>query len=218
MKALYKNPIAIILIVLAIAAYVYFEEQFPPVDLSNLDPGNVIAMLGYISVVMLIVEQFIEIFVDDPGEKEKKKCKDRIADIEEYMDDIDAPIDPMMIDPEKPLADKGEGGKIEEEDRKIAMMMREKKGLEERIENHGLKRHRRTTIIAFAIGLVLSFSGLRLISGIIFSQPETEEELFKIQVTIIQSIDIVLTAGIIAGGSGRMHRLLKRLKEVLGQY
>ncbi len=216
MKALYKNPIAIILIVLAIAAYVYFEEQFPPVDLSNLDPGNVIAMLGYISVIMLIVEQFIEIFIDDPGEKEKKRCKDRIADIDKYMEDMDAPIDPMMIDPEEPLTDKEGDGKIKEEDRKIAVMVKEKKGLEERLVDHGLKRHRRTTIIAFAIGLVLSFSGLRLISGIIFSEPETEAELFKIQVTIIQSIDIVLTAGIIAGGSGRMHRLLKRIKATIG--
>ncbi|AXT61693.1 hypothetical protein D1816_15460 [Aquimarina sp. AD10] len=212
MKALYKNPIAIILIVIAIAAFVYFEQEFPPIDLSDLDPGNVIAMLGYISVIMLIVEQFIEIFVDDPSEKAKKKCKDRIADIEAYMDEVNTPVDPMMIDPEEPMA---EEETLAVDDKMIAMI-KEKDRLEQQLMSHGLKRERRTTIVAFAIGLVLSFSGLRLMSGIIFNNPETEEQLFKIQVTIIQSIDIVLTAGIIAGGSGRMHRLIKRIKTTIG--
>ncbi len=213
MKALYKNPIAIILTILAIACYIYFEKQFPAVDLSNLDPGNVIAMLGYISVIMLIVEQCIEVFIDDPDEKEKRKCKDRIADIDKYMEDIEAPIDPMMINPEEPLA---EDTSVEND--MMIGMVKEKKGLEDRLLKHGLKRQRRTTIVGFAIGLILSFSGLRLMSGILFSEPETEEALFNVQVTIIQSIDIILTAGIIAGGSGRMHRLIKRIKSTIGNY
>ncbi len=197
MKALYKNPIAIILIIIAIAAFVYFEEQLPPIDLSHLTPGNVIAMLGYISIVMLIVEQFIEIFIDDPNEKVKIKCKDRLAEIEDYIEDVSITADPESI----------------ENDDTMNKMMKEKDELEEFLVTRGLKRQRRTTMIAFVIGLILSFSGLRLMSGIIFS--ESTEELSIIQATIIQSIDIILTAGIIAGGSGRMHRLIKTIKETV---
>ncbi|GAA4275064.1 hypothetical protein U6A24_16995 [Aquimarina gracilis] len=208
MKALYKNPIAIILAVLSIGGFVFFEEQLPSIDLSSLEPGNVIAMLGYISVVMLVVEQCIEVFIDDPNQKVKKQCKDRIEEIEEHMETIPVSVSPAIANEES------EEVEIEA-DEEVEKMMKEKKELENILMVSGQKRHRRTTLIAFIIGLVLSFSGIRLISGIIFNGPQ--ETLSEIQFTIIQSIDVILTAGIIAGGSGRMHRLLKRVKEALGQ-
>ncbi len=206
MKALYKNPIAIILIVLAVAVFVYFEEQLPAIDLSNLNTANVIAVLSYLSVVMLVVEQCIEIFVDDPNEKEKLRCKDRIADINKVLEKLDKATETPIMD-EVPSIEEPE----ELQTKEVAKMMKEKKELEEFLLTRGLKRQRRTTIIAFVLGLALSFSGLRLMSGILFNGPE--EALSKIQITMIQSIDIILTAGIIAGGSGRVHRLIKRIKQ-----
>ncbi len=207
MKALYKNPIAIILVILSIAGFVFFEEQFQSIDLSSLEPGNVIAMLGYISVVMLVVEQCIEVFIDDPNQKIKRQCKDRIAEIEERMERMRIPVSPTIAN------ETSEASDIEAEE--MDAMMKEKKELENILTVRGQKRHRRTTLIAFIIGLVLSFSGIRLMSGILFNGPE--ETLSEIQITIIQSIDVILTAGIIAGGSGRMHRLIKRIKDSLNQ-
>ncbi len=208
MKALYKNPIAIILTILSIGGFIFFEDQLPSIDLSNLEPGNVIAMLGYISVVMLVVEQCIEVFIDDPNQRIKRECKDRIAEIDQQMETIRAPIRSAVTNEEstEPMIETNE----------VAKMMKEKKELEDILMVRGKRRQRRTTLVAFIIGLVLSFSGIRLISGIIFNGPQ--ETLSEIQFTIIQSIDVILTAGIIAGGSGRMHRLLKRVKEALGQY
>lgn len=208
MKALYKNPIAIILVILSIAGFVFFEEKLPSIDLSSLEPGNVIAMLGYISVVMLVVEQCIEVFIDDPSEKIKRQCKDRIAEIEEQMETLRIPVSPTIAN------EASEESEIETEE--MEGMMKEKKELENILMVRGQKRHRRTTLIAFIIGLVLSFSGIRLISGILFNGPE--ETLSEIQITIIQSIDVILTAGIIAGGSSRMHKLIKMVKGAIGQY
>ncbi len=208
MKALYKNPIAIILAVLSIAGFVFFEEQLPSIDLSSLEPGNVIAMLGYISVIMLVVEQCIEVFIDDPNEKVKQQCKDRIAEIDDRMETMNISVSPTIANEES------EETEIETEE--VGKMMKEKKELENILMVSGQKRHRRTTLIAFIIGLVLSFAGIRLISGIIFNGPQ--ETLSEIQFTIIQSIDVILTAGIIAGGSGRMHRLIKTVKGAIGQY
>ncbi len=195
MKALYKNPIAIIFLVLTLTGFVYFEEQFRPIDLSDLDTGSIIAMLVYLSIIMLVVEQCIEVFVDDPHQKFKKECKERMAVIEKRL--------------EKPI-DVTEGEDIIETE----SMMAEKEVLQEQLTTHGLKRKHRTTVIAFILGLILSFSGLRLISGMIVNGPA--EQLSEIQITIIESIDIILTSGIIAGGSGRMHRLIKRIKEATG--
>lgn len=206
MKALYKNPIAIIFAVLAIAGFIYFEKQLPAIDLSHLTPGNVVAMLGYLSIIMLVVEQFIEIFVTDPEEKIKIQSKDRIADIDKFLESTNTPVDFAIIANPAPSVN-------EPRQDQIAKRMKEKKELEELLITMGLKRQKKMTIIAFVIGLILSFSGLRFMSGILFSGLEAEP--MPIQTTIIQTIDIVLTAGIIAGGSGRVHRLIKRIKQTL---
>ncbi len=208
MKSLYKNPVAIVSVVLATASFIYFENRLPAINLSNLDTASIIAALGYLSVVILIVEQFIEIFVYDPNEKVKMQCKERIADINKYLESRNNPIDTDIEE------DEDEETVDTESTEKTAKVMKEKRELEEYLMTRGLKRQRKTTIIAFIIGLVLSLSGLRLMSGIIFNGPE--EELSSIQVTIVQSLDIILTAGIIAGGSGRVHRLIKRIKEAMG--
>lgn len=205
MKALYKNPIAIIFAVFAVAGFIYFQEQLPAIDLSHLTPGNVIAMLGYLSIIMLVVEQFIEIFVSDPEEKIKIQSKNRIAIINKFLESLNPPINPIMIHPESSI----DNPQLDQ----ITKVIKEKKELEELLISMGLKRQKKMTIIAFVIGLILSFSGLRFMSGILFSGLEVEPS--SIQTTIIQTIDIILTAGIIAGGSGRVHRLIKRIKQTL---
>lgn len=198
MKALYKNPIAIVLIIIAVSAFVYFEKQLPSIDLSHLTPGNVMAVLGYLSVIMLVVEQFIEILIDDPDQKVKKQCRRRIIEINKYLEVLNNPVNPNLAQEQNNTGDTAE-------------MMKEKKQLEEVITTHELKRQRRTMLIGFVLGLLLSLSGLRLMSGILFNG--AEETLSEIQITIIQSLDIVLTAGIIAGGSDRVHGLIKRIKD-----
>ncbi|WP_062057239.1 hypothetical protein [Aquimarina longa] len=200
MKSLYKNPTIIVFAVFAIAIFVYFKDQLPAIDLSHLTPGNVVAVLGYLSVIMLVVEQFIEVFIDDPNEKIKVQSKDRLEEINTFFDNLDKP---SIINSEVEI--------IESDAKEIVLLKKEKRKLEEFLITQGLKRERRTIITGFIIGLFLSFSGFRLMSGIIFNGDE-EHTLSEVQGVIIQAIDIVLTAGIIAGGSGRVHTLIKRIK------
>ncbi len=206
MKALYKNPLIIILIVLSIFCFVYFKEYLPSVHLKNLELSNIISILGYLSVVMLVVEQVIEIFVFDPNQKTKVKKKNRLEEIDKYLESLNDPENSMIVDiqslPEETNTEK------------VIRLMKEKSEIEDFLLTHGQLRQQRTITIAFVIGLILSLSGLRLMSGIIL--PESASELSEIQIKVIISIDIVLTAGIIAGGSDRMHRLIKRAKEIIG--
>lgn len=187
MKALYKNPIALILIAVTVGAFIFLKDQLPALDLSQLTPTNIIAVLGYITVVMLIVEQFIEIFVNDPDEKNKMQRKQRIADICKELEDE--------------TLEEATKGKL----------LSEKTELEGQIIAKGLKRKQRILIINFGIGLLLAFSGFRILSGFLF-ETSLNSGVSETQLTLIQSIDIILTAGIIAGGSDRVHRLIKRIK------
>ncbi|MBQ4822075.1 hypothetical protein [Aquimarina sp. MMG016] len=187
MKALYKNPIALILIAVTVGAFIFLKDQLPALDLSQLTPTNIIAVLGYITVVMLIVEQFIEIFVNDPDEKNKMQRKQRIADICKEVENETL---------EQATKDKLLSEKIELEGQNIT---------------RGLKRKQRILIINFGIGLLLAFSGFRILSGFLF-ETSLNSGASETQLTLVQSIDIILTAGIIAGGSDRVHRLIKRIK------
>ncbi len=206
MKALYKNPLVIILIILSIFCFLYFKEYLPSVHLKNLEASNIISIFGYLSVIMLVVEQVIEIFVFDPNEKTKIKNKRRLEEINKYLESLNNPENSMVVDiqslPEETSAEK------------VIRLMKEKKKIEEFLLTRSQLRQQRTITIAFILGLILSLSGIRLMSGIML--PESAAELSEIQIKVIISIDIILTAGIIAGGSDRMHRLIKRIKEVIG--
>ncbi len=206
MKALYKNPLVIILIVLSIFSFIYFKEYLPSIHLKNVELSNIISILGYLSVIMLVVEQVIEIFVFDPNEKIKVKSKKRVEEINKYLESLNDPENSMVVDIQS-LPDETRANKV-------IRLMNEKKDIEDFLLTRGQLRQQRTITIAFVIGLVLSLSGLRLMSGIIL--PESASELSEIQTKVIISIDIILTAGIIAGGSDRMHRLIKRAKEIIG--
>jgi len=187
MKALYKNPVVLILIVITIAIFIFLREQLPALDLSQLTPTNIIAVLGYILVVILIVEQFIEIFVCDPDEKSKILKKQRVSNLVKKLESEDL------------LA----SGKEQ--------LILEKNELEAEIISRGLRRKQRILIINFGIGLVLSFSGFRILSGFLFENA-INTGASDAQLALIQSVDIILTAGIIAGGSDRIHRLIKTIK------
>ncbi|MBP2833378.1 hypothetical protein J8281_14375 [Aquimarina sp. U1-2] len=206
MKALYKNPLIIILIVVSVFCFIYFKEYLPSVHLKNIELSNIISILGYLSVVMLVVEQVIEIFVFDPNEKTKVKNRKRLEEINKFLESLNDPENSMIVDiqslPEETRAEK------------VIRLMKEKREIEDFLLTRGQIRQQRTITIAFVIGLVLSLSGLRLMSGIIL--PESAAELSEIQIKVIVSIDIILTAGIIAGGSDRMHRLIRRAKEIIG--
>lgn len=186
MKALYKSPIVIIIIIITVGVFIYLNKDFPALDLSKLTPTNIIAVLGYLSLIILIVEQFIEIFVNDPKESDKIKSKNRIEEINVELNNTDLSTELK------------------------AEIQKEKNEIENLLIQKGLKRKQRILIINYGIGLILAFSGFRILSGFLFDgslQNGTEA-----QQIMIQSIDIILTAGIISGGSDRVHRLLKKIK------
>jgi len=184
MKPLYKNPIIIILALLSIVGYVIFEDKLPSIDLSNIEPGNIIAVLAYISVIMLVVEQCIEVFIDDPNQKVKQTCRRRIEQIDEE-------IGAMQLEEITGIAEGAEGLKIEE-NIEMTTLKNEKDELENVLLIQEQKRHKRTTFVAFILGLILAFFGIRLLSGILFNEPE--QTISGIQETVIRSIDIILTA------------------------
>ena len=190
MKSLYNNPFILILIIITLIAFGYLNRFFPTIDLSEVTPTNILTVLGYLFVIVLVVEQFVEIFIHDANVKDKIEAKLRIQQIDEICQDIDNPDDQLIA------------------------MFQEKKEIIKDLEVNQLKRKQRILFITFSIGLLLSFSGFRILSGFLFDN-SLGIPVENTQAILIQSIDIILTAGIISGGSDNVHQLLKRIKSGL---
>jgi len=224
MKPIYRNSISFALIAAAVVSFIIFEEQLPSVDLSILDPTTVFGVLGYISVIMLVVEQCIEIFVFDPNKMQKEKDRRRVQEIEALLDEVLDPIMDIEMEVEK-MEDPEQMEEVEMEKeaepikrysrRQIQLLEKESDRLREKLKTQGEQRQKKVQLVSFIIGLIISFSGIRVLSGTLFN---AENILFGFQNTLIQSIDIVLTAGIISGGSDRVHSLIKRAKGALSPY
>ena len=68
-----------------------------------------------------------------------------------------------------------------------------------------------TAIVGFLIGLIIAWSGVHTIS-MFFSFSEQTTEIEKV---LFGSVDTILTAGVIAGGSKGIHELTNAYKEIL---
>ncbi|WP_025742842.1 hypothetical protein [Aquimarina pacifica] len=217
MKLFYKYLTVILFILLAITtivAFIFFEDQLPSLDLTIIEPSTIIGVLGYVSIIMLVVEQSIEIFVFDANKKKKEASKKRIQKINAILEKMDPEALVSEIDEQIILLTK-------EQKENKRRMVREREELKIELEQQGLKRQRRIRVISFIMGLLISFSGIRILTGALFNSGvlfDVEEGGLGMQATILQSIDIILTAAIIAGGSDRVHSLIKRAKVALNPY
>ncbi len=64
---------------------------------------------------------------------------------------------------------------------------------------------------SFVFGLLISLVGLRTLQG--FVEPESFKLISPLQETIFHSVDVVLTGGVIAGGSAAIDKVGRKLSE-----
>jgi len=83
------------------------------------------------------------------------------------------------------------------------------KKLNDKIHIYRDKTRKATLMVNFIFGFLLAFSGFRLLNILVLDI----ESLNNIQISLFTSIDILLTAGLIAGGSKGMNLVSKSLRD-----
>ena len=89
----------------------------------------------------------------------------------------------------------------------------EQKAKEHELEVYKLNTARRAYWMSFAFGLIISLVGIRTLAGLV--EPNILAGLGDIHRTLFSFVDIVLTGGVIAGGSAAIDKIGREIGRVL---
>jgi hypothetical protein len=82
---------------------------------------------------------------------------------------------------------------------------------ERELATYKLNTARRAYWLSFGFGLIISLVGIRTLAGLV--NPEDLEALSDIHRTLFSFVDIVLTGGVIAGGSAAIDKIGRAISE-----
>jgi hypothetical protein len=82
---------------------------------------------------------------------------------------------------------------------------------ERELETYRLNTARRAYWLSFGFGLIISVVGIRTLEGLV--NPEDFEALGDLHKTLFSFVDIVLTGGVIAGGSAAIDKIGRAISE-----
>ena len=149
-------------------------EYFQTIDFSSFDTSKIIGLIGSLFFVSLLVERFLEIFVQDPKAKQKNQLQRNV----------------------RALAPLGDLEQLHETETQL-----------EQIKN---ERRKTLRVVGFAVGIVIALLGFRVLSNLL-----VEPIANPIQNRFVNIMDMVLTAGLISGGSGGIHNLVNVLERFM---
>ena len=105
-----------------------------------------------------------------------------------------------------------QGGKIQLEEKIKSAKTTEKAQAEQELAEYRGNTQRRALLVGLTFGILVSLSGVRLL-GEIFDPSDSGASAF--QLGVFQFTDIIVTAGLIAGGSSTIHELMALIDNFL---
>ena len=104
-----------------------------------------------------------------------------------------------------------QGGKSRLEEEKQLAEENEKAGAKKKLQEYKVGTQKRALLLGLTLGIMVSLSGVRFL-GPIF---EFGDAAAPFQQAVFQFSDIILTAGLIAGGSATIHELMALIDDFL---
>jgi len=164
-------PTFIVVILIAGIILNNYINEFQTIDISSFETGRLVGLFGSLFFVSLLVERFIELFVQDPDAEVKARKAAQRKNL----------IDPNQI-------------------------------MEADLEMKAMRKKRRNTVvfIGFTMGLIIALFGVRILTNLV-----VDPDWGDLQERYINILDMVLTAGLIAGGSEGIHTLINIAKNAM---
>jgi len=79
------------------------------------------------------------------------------------------------------------------------------------LDTYRLKTAQRAYWLSFSFGLIISLVGIRTLAGLV--EPEELEKLGDLHRTMFSFVDIILTGGVIAGGSAAINKIARAISD-----
>ncbi|ELS01544.1 hypothetical protein Xen7305DRAFT_00012480 [Xenococcus sp. PCC 7305] len=199
-----------------------FTGGITPKQSALTDLGNTIVVFSFVS---LALQSSLGVFVSNwRGEQSSRKTR-LVSSLNQDIGEIKALINPTPVvapdnsvkDPSasSPQADKTINVVVVLDPKELAEKKGELKTLQEKLEvaQEDLGKYRDETKavvsrLSLLAGVVISLGGIRIL------QSFADVSLVGTQLSLFNSIDVLLTGGLLAGGSAGVHRLTKVYEEV----
>ena len=117
---------------------------------------------------------------------------------------VEAILIPVRIPDRKKIEHKLKKAK-KDDSKKIELL-----ALEQQLENYRMVTAQRALWISFVFGLLISLVGVRTLAGLV--DPGALEKLGKLHSFLFSFVDIVLTGGVIAGGSTAIDKIGRKIR------
>ncbi|MCT4648494.1 MAG: hypothetical protein N4A74_26135 [Carboxylicivirga sp.] len=192
------------LVIVVLGAVISVNWELFQVD-PNLFENGASIFFKYL-VIVIAVERAAQVYIGIRHEENKKNIETRIRNIEKQS---------------KPLKSLIEEGKLTDDDRlndiqdKLYILEQDEADRNIELTDHKNKVRAIALKVVFIAGIVLAIGGLSILSDIFYtpdSWSDCSEGACKIQMYIYRVMDILITGGLIGGGSKSFHQFLSSIE------
>ncbi len=200
-----------------------FEGGISAKDSALADMGNTIVVFSFIA---LALQSSLGIFVSNFRALKRNNKSRRIDNLKEEISEIKALINPIPV----PVSDESSSvepttsssapsqpvakivilspEQLAQKESELDILKQQLKEAELDLENYRNTTKNIIALLSLLAGIVISLAGVRIL------QPFADISLTGKQLSLFNAIDVLLTGGLLAGGSAGVHRLTKVYEDV----
>ncbi len=217
MKLIEQNPViatgVLVAVAVVIVAFVIGgDAQYDTLNFLPTTFDAVVDVLTPIFLVALLVERALEVFVGT-GRKigradmdsALQKATDKIAQLKERLDVLQAQLDAPGAKNLTPVEIAAIHARRENVAKIFPVAQRNERNAKADVEKYRSETGRITFFAGAFIGLIIGLAGIRVVA------PLVDFELAQwtaFQLFLFHSLDVILTAGLLAGGASGIHQIV----------
>ena len=200
------------------------------------DLGNTIVVFSFVA---LALQSSLGVFVSNFRATGRNSLNRQVANLQEEIDDIKALINPSVVpvpedqplvavptstsapnqSPEKASQTPNvavvpnvvvtlDSEEVARQEEKLKILRQQLEDVEENLETYRSNTRNIISLLSLLAGIVISLAGVRIL------QTFADVALEGKQLSLFNAIDVLLTGGLLAGGSAGVHRLTKVYEQV----
>ena len=189
--------VGVIFIILAVA-FGAMHPQFAPIK-ADLDAPKIMGVVGGFFVLVLLIERTAEIFITILRGSEAEGLKEKISELAKEIEKAELVIKAMPA---------GSTAALEAANKEAKQKQDElRKNKAELVTNQSDTKYK-ALLMSFFLSAIVCAGGVGILNTIVEIDPG------RVCVNYLRGIDIVLTAGLLAGGSDAFHQFVRALETI----
>lgn len=199
-----KNSTSLIiaLVIIVFGALVSFNWELFQVDPMLFENGSSV-FLKY-SIIIIAVERAAQVYIGIRYETKKRSIKTKIASTQKEIKALETQTENKKVSKDELPATIKDLKKLQSDDAQ----------LQNELTDHRNEVQRIALKVVFFAGIVLAIGGLSILNDMFYT-PDTwadcDEGWCKLQMYLFRGMDILITGGLIGGGSKSFHQFLSNI-------